>query len=94
MKDKKRASYFDTHEINEETAEVINDIPEEVVVETIPTKATMTVTAELLNVREHPMGSSRIVNVLKKGEIVEIEDSSDSDFYKIPGGYIMKQFVK
>ena len=46
-----------------------------------------------LNIREQPSKSAAIVGVLKDGTAVKIIAPHD-DFYQIPEGYVMKQFIQ
>ncbi|MBP5170297.1 MAG: SH3 domain-containing protein [Oscillospiraceae bacterium] len=46
-----------------------------------------------LNIREQPSKSAAILGVLKDGSAVKIIAPHD-DFYQIPEGYVMKQFIQ
>ena len=46
-----------------------------------------------LNIREQPSKTAPIIGVLKDGTAVKIIAPHD-DFYQIPEGYVMAQFIK
>ena len=64
-------------------------------------KTTASVAAQLtgtvingdLNIREQPSKTAAIIGVLKDGTAVKIIAPHD-DFYQIPEGYVMAQFIK
>ena len=47
-----------------------------------------------LRIRKSPSAKAEILGELNKGEKIEILDDKSADFYKIKGGYCMKEFVK
>ena len=53
---------------------------------------------ELLNVRKEPNTDSDIINVINRGDEINIikEDKGNisADFYKTIDGYVMKQYIK
>lgn len=57
-----------------------------------------TVTAGLLNLRSEPNISAEIISVMKKGCIVLILSSKDSEFYKVNynniEGYCCKEYIR
>lgn len=47
-----------------------------------------------LRIRKSPSAKAEVLGELNKGEKIEILDDKSADFYKIKGGYCMKEFVK
>ena len=47
-----------------------------------------------LRIRKSPSAKAEVVGELNKGEKVEILDDKSGEFYKIKGGYCMKEFIK
>lgn len=49
-----------------------------------------------LNVRKEPSLNGEIIDTVKDGETVEIEEDVNNEWYHItsPNGYVMKRFIK
>lgn len=49
-----------------------------------------------LNVRKEPSSNGEIIDTVKDGETVEIEEDVNDEWYHItsPNGYVMKRFIK
>lgn len=55
---------------------------------------TGTVNCQLLNVRYEPKPNAKLMKIIKKGDVVTIDESFDDKlWYKIDGGYIKKAFI-
>ncbi|MDR1801903.1 MAG: SH3 domain-containing protein [Lachnospiraceae bacterium] len=80
----------------EETREAAEEIAE-VYSKPARTPHTITVTAELLNVRAEPSQEAMVLHQLVKGETLTVYDSQFEDWYTLTDNgfeYIMKKFTR
>ena len=55
---------------------------------------TGTVNCPFLNVRHEPKPNAKLMKIIKKGDVVTIDESFDDKlWYKIDGGYTKKAFI-
>ncbi len=60
-----------------------------------PTIAVYEVTAYYLNVREQPSSESSILNVVEKGDRLDVQHRTDNGWYKLhPGGYVHGDYLQ